>query len=129
MMHLLFVYGTLKQGFSQNVMLNNAKYLGVAKTSPCYGMYVFRGYPALVTKTLAETSEIQANSSIFGEIYEVDEATLQLIDVYEGVERNLFKREVITLDSITLSRLPCYKSVFEKIASKNAVSYIFQQNL
>lgn len=128
-MQLLFVYGTLKQGFRSNKFLQNSKYIGIAKTKPIYGMYAFRGYPALITQPLAIISEVKAESSILGELYEVNESTLQQLDVYEGVESNLFKRQLIELDSITLVGLPCSKSAYEKIASKNALAYIFQQNI
>lgn len=71
----LFVYGTLKRGFSNNHLLNQAEFLGAAKTLGKYSLwvsgipYVFKG---------------EAVSYIHGELYHVDNLTLKIIDRLEG---------------------------------------------
>ena len=75
MTHYLFTYGTLKRGFSNNHLLNQAEFLGAAKTLEKYSLwvsgipYVFKG---------------ESVACIHGELYRVDELTLKIIDRLEG---------------------------------------------
>jgi gamma-glutamylcyclotransferase (GGCT)/AIG2-like uncharacterized protein YtfP len=126
---LLFVYGTLKQGFSRNSAIQNQRFLGIACSEPNYGMYNFGNYPALVDKTLAEQSNVTANSKIYGELYEVDNQCLSVLDKIEGVESSLFKRDTILLETINLSFLPLSKSTWSQIESKIASVYLFCRKL
>lgn len=123
-MHLLFVYGTLKKGFPRHRVLQNARYIGIAKTVPEYGMYAFRGFPALVDKNMANFP-----SYVFGELYEVDDQTIAEVDVIEGVDSNLFKRALVNLDSITMSNLPTCQKTWDGIKNKVATAYFFQRDL
>jgi gamma-glutamylcyclotransferase (GGCT)/AIG2-like uncharacterized protein YtfP len=126
---LLFVYGTLKMGFSRNYALNGQIYLGTAKTKPEYSMYALNGYPALVDQRMAEKNKLQVSTSVFGEIWEVDEETITKIDKIEGTDIDLFERKAINIDEFTLSRLPLDKSVWRSIEDKIALSYIYKQNI
>lgn len=128
-MHLLFVYGTLKRGFPRDRVLRNSRYLGIAKTLPDYGMYAFRGYPALVDKNLALNSEVKSESYVFGELYEIDDHTISEVDIIESVEANLFKRASVNLDSITLTTLPTSQKTWDGIRNKIATAYFFQRDL
>ena len=76
MEQIIFVYGTLKLGYGKHHLLEGAQFLGPAKTLEKYSMYeseipfVFKG---------------DAVSHIYGELYQVDELTLKMIDKLEGL--------------------------------------------
>lgn len=63
---IMAVYGTLKQGFGNNHLLERAKYLGEAFTTPEYTMYSLGGFPTIVKN---------GNTSIKIEVYEVEDPT------------------------------------------------------
>ena len=71
----VFVYGTLKMGRRNNGLLAAATYIGEAKTEPKYTMYSV-GYFPYVTEGGQQT--------IQGEIFDVDEATLNELDALEN---------------------------------------------
>jgi gamma-glutamylaminecyclotransferase len=126
---LLFVYGTLKKGFSRHSALQDQRYLGTARTQPKYAIYHHGGYPAMVDEHLASQSEVLAQNSIYGELYEAGDETLVALDKIEGVDYNLFKRRTIDLDEISLLLLPISNATWEMVESKTAHSYLFQKNL
>ena len=83
MSHLVFVYGTLKRGFSNHHILKDAEFLGSGETTESvFTMYHLGGFPGVV---------LGGNSDIKGELYSVDEATLQHCDWLEG-HPNFYKR-------------------------------------
>jgi gamma-glutamylaminecyclotransferase len=129
MKHLVFVYGTLKQGHTRHNAIREQRYLGIARTEPLYGMYQFGGYPCLVDEITAEQSGQTAGRSIYGELYEVDDACMAELDKIEGVSHGLFERKEIKLGEVTLSHLPTNDDVFRAIASKSAIGYHFKKNL
>lgn len=127
--HLVFVYGTLKKGFVRNNILREQNYIGIAKTEPKYGMYGYGGYPALVNKELAKISEVAAENAIFGELYEVDDNCMIDLDKIEGVDKGLFERKAIDLETITLSNLPTCPAVWGCVTRKTANAYFFKKKL
>ncbi|HEY9816912.1 MAG TPA: gamma-glutamylcyclotransferase family protein [Candidatus Obscuribacterales bacterium] len=76
MKYLAFVYGSLKQGFGNHRLLKASTFLGEAKLSQCGAMYSLGGFPAV---TLGKRV-----SPIHGELYEIDENTLDALDSLEG---------------------------------------------
>jgi len=76
MKYNVFVYGTLKRGFCNNVLLNDATFLGEAETINRMTMLSLGGFPMLV--------DSYGVSIIHGEVYEVDDDTLQELDNLEG---------------------------------------------
>ena len=75
--NLVFVYGTLLSGFPMNEsLLKDSKFLGEFATSPEYSMHSMMGYYPAIT--------LNGNNSILGEVYGVDEDTLERLDSYEG---------------------------------------------
>ncbi len=89
-MELVFVYGTLKQGFNNNCLLYDSVYVGPAVTKHQYAMYS-DGIP-YVTEKLPLTN-------IIGELYEVDKHSLYNLDMLEGHPK-WYKRKQI--DIVTL---------------------------
>lgn len=126
---LLCVYGTLKQGFQRSQFLRDQRYLGVCKTTSEYGMYAYGGYPALVDDKLAVASEVTADSQIYGELYEVDENCIVLLDQVEGVDDGLFFRQNINLQEISFFRLPLSQECWEMVESKQAQAYFFRRSV
>lgn len=84
------VYGTLKKGFRANDMLSNATFKGSYRVSIPFIMYNVGCYPALIK--IGEKLH-----SIYIEIYEVDDVTLQRLDRYEGYP-NLYQKSVIKVN-------------------------------
>lgn len=72
----LFVYGTLMQGEgNQSCMPSRAKFLGEAQTQPGYSL-LDMGLPGLV--------EDKSGGVVIGEVYEVDEDIIAILDHFEG---------------------------------------------
>ncbi len=80
----VFVYGTLRKGFSNHMYLEKAEFLGMARTKEKYTMRV-SGIP-YVSK--------EPTIHIVGEVYKVNEIELMNIDNLEG-HPNWYKRELI----------------------------------
>ncbi len=85
LMPFLFVYGSLKRGFSNHHYLHGQQFLSEVKTAPCYRMYDYGGYPAAVCVT-------ENGLRIQGELWEIDENCLLRIDQLEAVDENLYQR-------------------------------------
>ncbi len=71
---LIFVYGTLKQGFHNHYLLEQSKYVGTGWTSEKYAMYQ-DGIPYVVKD--------ESVSRIQGEVYSIDDETLESLDRLE----------------------------------------------
>lgn len=71
----MFVYGTLKKGMHNHGYLKGAKFLGKYETGPGYRKVV-NGLPYLI-----EDSE---GAGCDGELYEVSQLTLKMLDRLEG---------------------------------------------
>ena len=73
--NLIFVYGTLKSGFGNNVLLDNSEYICKAITVDAdYDMISLGGFPGLVN----------GENHVFGEVYNVSDDVLGRVDVLEG---------------------------------------------
>ncbi len=81
---MIFVYGTLKNGYSNHYFLNGAYFIDDAATKEKYALYV-SGIPYLFKD--------EKISRIYGEVYEVDFDTLMRVDILEG-HPNWYKREI-----------------------------------
>lgn len=90
-MPVVFVYGTLKRGDCRHQFLAGSKFLGLATTAAGYRLFDLGEYPAMV--------EDPAGGQIEGELYEVTEATLQMLDEIEGVADVLYVRGQVRLAS------------------------------
>jgi gamma-glutamylaminecyclotransferase len=87
----LFVYGTLLKWERHDHLLAGARLVDEARTKPRYRLRDFGGYP-----TLHEGGE----HAVLGEVYEVDSATLAVIDDHEDHPR-WFQRTSIELEDGT----------------------------
>jgi gamma-glutamylaminecyclotransferase len=88
-MPLVFVYGTLKRGDCRHRFMAGGRFLGLATTAPGYRMYHLGEYPALV--------EDPTGGQVEGEVFEVSDATLRLLDEVEGVADTLYVRKPVPL--------------------------------
>ena len=82
---LVFVYGSLKRGFSNFGILNGATFKGAHTTGVNYTMYSLGGFPGVVAR---------GDTSIQGEVFEVDEAHMKALDRLEGVP-SFYTRHII----------------------------------
>jgi gamma-glutamylaminecyclotransferase len=72
--HRVFVYGTLLRGFANHSYLQNASFLGPAMTVDRYALYA---------DIIPFVIRHEAVSRIIGEVYEIDESTLEDLDRLE----------------------------------------------
>src|SRR2546423_11177622 len=92
MTHRVFVYGTLKSGFSNHHLLKGCECFGGAASVPTYKM-IENGFPVILPDPHGKP--------LAGEIYTVDDATLARLDQLER-EGSSYDRKLI---DVTL-RLP-----------------------
>jgi len=85
----LFVYGTLKRGQARAHYLCDQSFLGPATTCPRYRLLNCGDYPGLV--------HWQPGVAIQGELWQVTEQCLQILDQVEGVPSNLYQRGEVAL--------------------------------
>ncbi len=85
--HLLFAYGSLRQGELHHAHLEGAESLGIARTLAAFHLVELLSYPALVPGGRLE---------VVGELYRVPRELLLRLDVLKEVPR-LFDRARIAL--------------------------------
>jgi len=102
MKSVIFCYGTLKKGQCRGKVLSDQKFLGNAKTIPAYSLFNCGTYPALVK---------QGNTSVEGELYEVDEDCLKRLDRIEGAPF-LYKQAKVELE--THPELDCKTYIYQQ---------------
>jgi gamma-glutamylcyclotransferase (GGCT)/AIG2-like uncharacterized protein YtfP len=90
MKYYAFVYGTLKKGYRNNILLSQSVFVQEATTKPKYKIYDCGMYPCMIKD--------DKGNSITGEIYEIDETTLARLDRLEGVPY-LYQRDEIQLEN------------------------------
>lgn len=89
-MALLFVYGSLKRGFSANDFFSEQRFVAAAKTEPVYRMYDYGGFPGAVVVE-------EDGYAIEGEIWDVADPLFGQLDLYEAVAEGLYARGVARL--------------------------------
>ena len=85
---LVFVYGSLRKGYGLSPVLSSSEFVADVQTKPKYTMYSVGAFPC-ITKS--------GDTSIVGEIYKVDLATLRRLDMIEGVPQ-LYMKSVVEVD-------------------------------
>lgn len=82
---LVFVYGTLKEGFGNNQLLTTSRKLGNAVTVDNF-ILTNVGFPYMIIPDEVTGSEKPQERPVLGEVYEVtDEAVMASLDRLEGV--------------------------------------------
>lgn len=89
---LVFVYGTLQRGRALHEHLAGQRFVGEARTQPEYRLYRIDWYPGLV-----EASSSGEGLAIHGEVWDVDEASMAILDRVEEVDSGLYERRLIRL--------------------------------
>lgn len=84
----VFVYGTLKKGYSNHRLLQTSEYIGNGKIEG-YEIYDLGFYPGIVPG--------DRKDEVYGEVYEITEETLVHLDRLEG-EGFLYIREVVEVE-------------------------------
>ncbi len=82
---LVFVYGTLRKGFKYHRLLHRAHFVGYAVTRKRYALYLAK-YPCVI--------QGEHVSGITGEVYEVDQPTLESLDELEGHPHEYYREQV-----------------------------------
>ncbi len=90
-MRLLFTYGTLMRGRCRQRYLAGQRFVGEACTAPRYALVDCGEYPGLIETTGDDATCVR------GELYEVTDACLAVLDQVEGVAEGLFGRNAVAL--------------------------------
>ncbi len=92
LMKNLFVYGTLKAGFSNHYLIADCNFLGKVKTSKKYPMVApHYAFPYLIEKE-------GIGYHIEGELFSVDDNKLRLLDELEGVPEHYYRKSIEVID-------------------------------
>ena len=84
--HLVFVYGTLRQGHRNHQLMGGAHCYGVGSTCDMFAMYIVSGYPYVTGAA--------ERYPIVGELYAVDGEMLEKLDKMEGHPHFYVRKEV-----------------------------------
>ncbi|HXA15181.1 MAG TPA: gamma-glutamylcyclotransferase family protein [Opitutaceae bacterium] len=87
---LVFVYGTLKRGGSNQHYLAGQKFIGVARTTPGFRLFDLGQYPGMVPVA-------DDRNGVSGEVWAVEIDCLEHLDVLEGIAEGLYRREPVPL--------------------------------
>jgi gamma-glutamylcyclotransferase (GGCT)/AIG2-like uncharacterized protein YtfP len=89
-MTLIFVYGTLKRGGSNNHYFAGQTFVGEARTAPGYSLFELAGYPGMVPQA-------DDTAGVLGEVWAIDDARLPQLDELEGTDEGLYRRAPVPL--------------------------------
>jgi gamma-glutamylcyclotransferase (GGCT)/AIG2-like uncharacterized protein YtfP len=106
---LLFVYGSLKAGRPLHSVLAGAEFVGAYKTEPEFKLMNLGAFPALVPAT-------DGGVMVSGEVYKIDEELLNYLDILEGVGREMYSREKITVRDALGNRIAAWTYIGRKAA-------------
>lgn len=84
--HMVFVYGTLRHSHDNHQLLERAHYYGIGQTLKDYSMYITGGYPYVVGT--------EPRYPIVGELYGIDDETLEKLDKMEGHPHYYSRKEI-----------------------------------
>lgn len=92
----VFVYGSLKRGFSNNHYLKDSNFIGRYQTETPYLMLSLGGFPGVVKNT---SNYFDYKGYILGEFYKINRETLASLDRLEG-NGHFYNREIINIVNI-----------------------------
>jgi len=102
--HRLFVYGTLKRGFTNYKRYlgvaeshGKAKYVGFARTKECFPLVVRPAHVVSTTRAPVMMDRTGTGFRVCGEIFAVDSSTLEALDILEGVRSAKYYKSQITV--------------------------------
>jgi len=112
MTYRVFVYGTLKQGYPNNPLLEGSEFLGEAVTVLTYKAVTVPAYK-MVGTSFPVIMPDPSGKPVAGEIYSVDDATLARLDELEREGRS-YDRVMIdaTLPLSNGERLPTQAFIY-----------------
>jgi len=84
----LFVYGSLKRGFSNHHFLAGQEFIGDARTVLRFRMFDCGGFPGVVE------ADLEGGYQILGELWNIDTPCLRRIDWLEEVDAGVYTRSV-----------------------------------
>ena len=87
-LHYVFVYGTLKEGYSNSTLLQSSRLDRQAMTVNRYRMKCNGYYPSVLR-------DPENSGRILGEVYEVTDETLKQLDRLEGTSSGLYYRDQV----------------------------------
>lgn len=90
--HLVFVYGTLKEGYRNNACLHNSKFVGYASTNNRFNMLRTTNSKAPFPVVFADGRPERAGA-IFGEVYSCPPSTVRDLDYLES-NGTVYKRRL-----------------------------------
>lgn len=98
----VFVYGTLKKGFSNHSFIEKSKFIDNVFTVDIYAMFIdnFGPYPYLL--------DINYGHNINGELYSVLPEDLIQLDWLEGCPDFYFRKEIIVSNGTEKFKAFCY---------------------
>lgn len=103
--YLVFVYGTLRKGFWNHRLLSKSKFIGKAKTKEKY---------KLTADDIPYLTDDKRICNVIGEVYEVDEQTLESLDHLEGHPIHYQRRQIpVILENGTEITAWCYFYQFD----------------
>ena len=118
----VFVYGTLKRGYGNNYLLNDAYFVSKAVTTQKWRMFD-AGFPVLRDR---DRDQPHLNAFATGEVYHFkDVAILQRLDRLEG-EGRMYHR---TLINVQLEEYNAKIKVFAYLGDKNFWAHKTKQHL
>lgn len=109
-MRYLFVYGTLKEGYCNDMLLRGTEFTGEAVTTDSFNIKSF-GVPIVLAPMNAEMEDLA--KPIVGEVYNILPKVLRTVDILEG-HPDLYKR------------IKTKVKLFETYETLEAYIYLFQ---
>jgi gamma-glutamylcyclotransferase (GGCT)/AIG2-like uncharacterized protein YtfP len=100
----VFVYGSLLSGQIGHRRLRGSPMIGPGRTEPLYTLVDLGPYPALLEG---------GSTSVQGEVYEVDDTTLALLDEFEG-HPHLYRRTIVRLTTPEQASRRAFAYVLER---------------
>lgn len=104
----VFVYGTLLKGMEREAMLADSEFLGSATITA--NLFDLGWYPGVT----------EGNSTVFGELYRIDQETLDYLDMIEGYNENGLKNSLFVRKTAEVHCLPDKRTT-------SAFCYFFNQ--
>ncbi|SFM24718.1 gamma-glutamylcyclotransferase family protein [Methanolobus profundi] len=88
----IFVYGTLKRSDPNHFLLKGSEFICSTRTKISYTMLDLGRFPGVIKDEVPKAT----SSPIYGEVYDIDQQTLEKLDAYEG---SWYFREEVELET------------------------------